>query len=155
VYRITTLLALPLFFLSCEKSVIFDEEKMPGNPWFYQSVVAFEYEVEDTSIPYDVMLEVRHQDTFAFENLYVKAVTYFPAGDSTAYPLSLQLANSTGDWQGDCSGGVCKTTIHLSDGAYFRSRGKYSIRLEQFSRQAALPGIESLRLKVMKNENNK
>lgn len=154
-YRIFTFFTLLLFLLSCGQSVIFEEEMNPGNPWKYENAVNFEYEVEDTSVPYDVVLQIGYRDTFAYENLYVKAITRFPNGDSTAYPLSLQLAGDIGDWQGDCSSGLCKTSIMLSEGAYFRSRGKYTLKLEQFSRQASLPGIESLRLKVMKNEKDK
>ncbi|MCE2788279.1 MAG: gliding motility lipoprotein GldH [Saprospiraceae bacterium] len=148
---ILSLLGIALTVLSCNSDVLYEQEERPGNPWKSDQILTYKYEVTDTIHPYDIVLKVHHSDTFAYENLYVKIATFFPKGDSIVSPLSLELADDQGNWQGKCKSGNCETTIVMSQAAYYPQTGIYKLQLEQFSREDELPGIESIQIIVRKH----
>lgn len=148
---ILSLIGIAFTVLSCNSDVLYEQEERPGNPWRSDQLLTYQYEVTDTTHPYDIVLQVDHSDTFAYENLYVKIATFFPKGDSIVSPLSLELADDQGNWQGKCNSGNCEATILMSEAAYYPQTGIYKLKLEQFSRQEELPGIESIRIIVRKH----
>ncbi len=131
-----------LIFSACGKDYIYQEySELDKAGWKYQNPVSFSFEIRDTTKVYDLLLEVTHADTFAFENAYVKVFTSFPDGKITEQQLSLELAAKNGRWNGNCSGGQCKLLIGLQQGAIFNQSGKYKVSFEQYGRSALLKGI--------------
>lgn len=151
-YTKLALFLLSIVLISCASDVIYDETLKADNPWSYQQKLSFQYQVPDTTQPYDLHLKIRYSDTFAFENVYLKMTTYFPGGDSVASPLSLELADNQGSWQGKCNDGTCETDILLLEKAYFKFSGIHKLTMEQYSRQPELSGIESIRLLVKRHK---
>lgn len=143
-----TALVISLYLVSCGPKVIYTHKVDIKQPWDYFSPVTFEYEITDTIEAYDLQLSVVHADNFTFENMYVNATTIFPDGKKITRPVSLQLANSNGDWLGTCSGDHCTIQIPISTGAYYKSTGKYSLIFDQYSRKGNLEGIQSLEMEI-------
>jgi gliding motility-associated lipoprotein GldH len=141
--------------ISCGPTVIYDQTETIEKPWDYFSPITFEYNISDTLMPYDLQLIVDHTSSFTYENLYINATTIFPDGNKTSHPVSLQLANASGDWLGDCSGDKCETAIEISSSAYFKKVGKYKLIIEQFSRNSGLEGINKFTLKIIEHQNTK
>ena len=133
---------------ACNNAILYEETRTIPVPWKYADKVSFDYEVNDTTKAYDLLVKISHADNFAYENLYVMITTIFPGGDTTRNPLSLQLAGPDGQWQGSCSGQTCELSIPVSSGAYFKKPGKYSLIFEQFSREEELSGMEALGLTI-------
>ncbi len=133
---------------ACNDSNLYEDTKTIPAHWKYADKIAFDYEVKDTTKAYDLLLKISHADNFAYENLYVMITTIFPGGDTTRNPLSLQIAGPDGQWQGSCSGQTCELSIPVSSGAYFKKPGKYSLIFEQYSREEALSGMETLGLTI-------
>ncbi len=140
---------------SCGPKVIYDQKVEVKNPWQYSSPATFEYEVLDTTISYDLQLDVTHTIDFSFENLYINATTVFPDGKKSTHPVSLQFANESGDWIGNCTGESCNIMIDISSGSFFKTVGKYGLNIEQYSRKDGLEGIKSLTLKITEHQNTK
>lgn len=143
---------LVLFLISCSQDIIFDSTQKVNNPWVHGEPLRYEYEVIDTSIAYDLIITIRHQSAFPFENLYLNTTTIFPDSTSTTYPVSFQLAGNAGEWIGDCSGDACNIAIEMSTAAYYKSAGKYQLVFDQYSRKDSLTGINSVRITVRKSE---
>lgn len=137
---------------SCGPKVIFDQKESISGPWLFDDVIKFDFEVTDETMTYDLILILIHSDVFSYENLYINATTIFPDGNKTTNPVSLQLADKNGGWIGDCSGDNCSLAIEMSSAAYFKSRGKYTIILEQYSRKDSLAGISAVQLKVIESQ---
>ena len=145
--RVSPLLSLflLLFFSSCGKDYIYKEYiELDVSGWTYDKPVVFNFEIKDTSKVYDLLLDVEHLDTFAFENAYVKVLTTFPDGKVTEQQLSLELAAKNGKWNGNCSSGKCDLLIGLQQGAIFAGTGKYKVSFEQYGRNPVLKGILKL-----------
>lgn len=140
-----------VFLSSCGPKVIFQEKTNLEDLWLHIDKIRFDYEVSDISRPYDLLLNVTHDDDFSYENLYINVTTVFPDGKNTVNPVSLQLADYNGDWLGDCDGKSCVLSIEISTKAYFEKSGKYSLQLEQYSRKDSLRGIRLLELKILES----
>lgn len=142
-----TLMALAgILLCSCGPKIIFEEKRDVPQPWKYSDTLTFEYEVADITRPYNLSVKVSHENDFAFENLYVNVTTIFPDKTSASSPLSLELSREDGSWEGACSGKTCTAELMMSQDAYFKTAGRYILKVGQFSRQDSLPGIVSMTL---------
>lgn len=145
---------LPLVLLaSCgPKSVINKTYDIANGEWAYADSLRFEFEIADTVQLYDLFLELKHTTDYSYQNLYTQIQTEFPNGQSLRKPLSLELANAAGEWQGKCNAKACTIKIPIQQGAYFNQPGKYVITLEQFMRESPVKGVQSVTLKVVEAE---
>ena len=70
-------------------------------------------------------------------------------------PVSLQMTNPESEWIGNCSGDQCTLSIDILSGAFYKSIGKYSLIIEQFSRSEILEGIKAIELKIIEHQSQK
>ncbi|HFA47760.1 MAG TPA: gliding motility lipoprotein GldH [Bacteroidetes bacterium] len=134
---------------SCNGDFIYKKNiKIPGGAWTYEDVLKFDFPIEDTSLTYNLMLDVEHAGDYGFQNLYVKFHTKFPSGEVKTQMVSLELAAKSGIWNGKCSGNSCTVEIPLQTNAVFKEIGEHQISVEQFMRKNPLPGVEGMTLKI-------
>ena len=141
--------------MSCGPKVIFSDKQEIADKWTYASPNTFTYEIEDTLKSYDLQLIVDHNKDFKYENLYINASTVFPDGKKITNPVSLQMTNPESEWIGNCSGDQCTLSIDILSGAFYKSIGKYSLIIEQFSRSEILEGIKAIELKIIEHQSQK
>ncbi|HKK76381.1 MAG TPA: gliding motility lipoprotein GldH [Saprospiraceae bacterium] len=153
-FRSTVLLLLCLFsFTACQDSFIYDQAVEPsGNTWTYDQALNFDFNVQDTSLRYEFLLDIKHSHDYPFQNLYTRITTVFPDDTEQQDIVSLELANKLGLWEGKCRGDFCALTIALQERARFDTPGDYQLRFEQYSRQDSLPGLEEFRLRIALKE---
>ncbi len=140
---------LSIVLASCgSKSIIDKTYDIANNEWIYADSLRFEFEITDTVRLYDLVIELKHATDYSYQNLYTQIQTQFPDGQRLSKPLSLELANAAGEWQGRCNANSCTVKIPIQQGAYFNQPGKYVITLEQFMRENPVKGVQSVTLKV-------
>ncbi len=141
---------IPLFILvviasavwSCGKSYTHEQVlDVPDTGWAYQDSLLATFDIADTAAIYDLHLLLEHGEDFPHQNFYVRIVTRFPDGQALSENLSLELANPSGMWLGECSSGGCQIDIPIQTGAYFSQPGSYQISIAQFSRNNPLLGV--------------
>lgn len=155
IFSLVKYLFFVLFFVmlyACGPKTIFDQNEDVPNPWSYADKISFEYEVQDTSVAYDLLLSINHEIDFSFENLYLNITTVFPDGEKITNPVSFQLSDSQTNWIGDCGNKNCDIEIEMSTKAYYKKKGKYTLIFEQHSRKDNLEGINSLTVKIQEHE---
>lgn len=142
---------IPFLFLigimlqSCGNEYAYQREyEIQEMAWAYTDTLNFNFAIEDTLTLYNLYLQIEHTQDYAYQNLYAKISTKFPEGELLEEVLSLELADKTGNWEGQCSGGVCKLTIPIQENAYFNKNGEYQITIEQFMRKSPLAGIRKI-----------
>ena len=140
---------------SCSDREVYSRTHTLDDVWTYADSLVFDYNIQDTLMPYNVVLTIRHSDEYAFENLYIQASTLFPDGRLVSSPVSLELANEQGQWIGKCSGHICKAEIEMASRAYFQVPGDYRLVLKQFSRMESLEGVLSVQLKIVQSDDKK
>ena len=145
-------LALLVFFLSgCEGPAFFEENRaLPSEIWHVDNVLEFTTNVEDTAAVYDFFLNIRHTGQYPYSNLYVFLDTEFP--DQTIYKdtLECRLCDPGGRWYGSGLGDLLDLRVLFKLNTKLPQPGTYTIRLEQAMRQAELPHIKDIGLRVEK-----
>ena len=148
-YFIWIIASVGIFFSSCNSDLLLDQkQKIKSNSWSSEDVLDFDFSIIDTNAIYDLFLEVEHSDDYPYQNVYVQSSMVFPAGQEVKQTVSLEVASKAGIWSGDCSGNSCVIELPLQMGAFFNQVGDYHFRLEQYSRDAVLSGVKSIRFKI-------
>jgi gliding motility-associated lipoprotein GldH len=151
--RSTCCLFLTIFiFSSCadplrvyEKNVDFKD-----NIWLADSVVNFEFEIQDPSLTYHLYYNVRNSISYPYHNLYVR----HHLEDSVGNLLGSALQNMdlfdpiNGAPLGDGLGDIYDHRILAISHQAFPTEGFYRFRVQQFMRQDSLPLILSVGLRV-------
>ena len=141
------LLFFTITFVSCGPDYAYKKSFEIGDQaWAYADTLDFDFRIEDTTLIYNLYLEVEHTRDYGFQNLYTRIHTRFPDGARLSELLSLELADKTGFWLGDCRGEICTLRIPIQEGAYFNQAGAYTIQLEQYMRVDPLPGVRAMAL---------
>ncbi|MFK8055398.1 MAG: gliding motility lipoprotein GldH [Saprospiraceae bacterium] len=142
------LLLVTVGLSSCGPELVSEQKHpMPGH-WTYADSVQFQYEIQDTSRAYDLVLTVEHTDIFPTQNLYTKFVTIYPNGLRNTEPVNLELADRFGQWLGDCTGESCELRLPLQQGAKYPEAGAYGLTIHQFGRQDSLQALNGFGLEI-------
>ena len=150
------LIALCFTITSCGPNYILDTEySLDNESWNYDNPLIFETEIADTSLIYNIYLDLEHSPEFSMQNLYVQIRTAFPNGNKNSELVSLELANKAGQWFGRCNEKSCKLRIPLQEGAYFNALGKHQFTLEQYTRKAALPAVQSIAMRIEQTDKSR
>lgn len=151
------LLVLCIFGLSaCGPDYLFEAEKTIVNEqWAYRDTLDFKFNVQDTTVLYNINVSFEYADTFPSQNIYVRFYTRFPDGKRLSKPLSFDLFDPIGNATGKCSGKTCSAQIPIQQNAFFEKSGEYTITLEQFGRQDPLSGLKTVGLTVEKTGQKK
>lgn len=134
---------------SCTSETFYEQEiKFENGLWTYDKQTRFNWQIIDTSIAYDLELEVDHAREMEFRNCYIKLKTEFPDSSHTYQVLSMELYDSSGKAYGQCNSDRCTTSLDLMGRFKFPKPGDYAITIEQFGRDSVLQGINGLTLKL-------
>lgn len=147
--RIFLPILLSLLLSACGQNYIYEKSlSLPADTWQYDNVLEFAFDIKDTEALYNLYLEVAHGTTFQTQNVYVKFYTTSPDGKITEDLVSLELADKNGIWYGNCGGEICELLIPIQSNAYFEQTGKYTVKIEQYSREKKLPSVRTIGFKI-------
>jgi len=141
------ILFISILFISCEEDVFYSGKvNIENSTWDYKTIPVFTFSVQDTTKLYDILLTMKHSDEYEYQNVYLKFITEFPSGKSFNDKISIEMADKTGKWFGNCSRGKCTLDLVLQKNAFFNETGRVKISVKQFTRTNKLQGIHNLRL---------
>lgn len=141
--------ALIFLFSACQHTLSYEKYfPVARGSWNSSQKLFFPVEIKDTSVLYNIYVNVRNTDDYPFCNLWMTIGTKFPAGRSFEKRINLTLADSTGRWMGESQGDLYDERILIQQDAYFQTPGTYTFSLEQIMRQDPLPGILAVGLRV-------
>jgi gliding motility-associated lipoprotein GldH len=136
---------------SCSPGFFFqDEKEIKGGQWSYRDTVDFSFVIQDTSVLYNLYVDITHADTFPNQNIYVKLYTKFPDGKRLSKTCSFDFFDAQGHLNGTSSGHSCRLHALLQANAFFKDPGTYAITLEQFMRRDPVGGVNKVGLSVEK-----
>lgn len=143
------LILLAISLCACGPNYIVDESRdIPNGLWAYADSIRFEADIPDTTRVYDLWLSLDHAPEFEWQNLYVRIHTLFPDGRRLSAPLSLELADLRGVWQGKCNAKRCRFRVPIQEGAYFQLPGRYAFTIEQHMRVNPVRGLERIAFQI-------
>lgn len=136
------LIAVTLF--SCDKKRVFDEYHSVGKSWDKDTVVSFELPKLDTKKQYNLFLNVRDNNAYAFNNLFVIVTMEQPDKITKVDTLEYQMANPDGSLLGDGFTDVKESKLVYKERMTFKE-GVYKVHIRQAIRQTGkVAGVEKL-----------
>ncbi len=107
-------------------------------------------EAKDTATVYQMDIQINHEETYKYQNLYIRTLTKYPSGKEVSSVTSLELINQDGSWAGDMGENCCKVDIPLQQRFTFPEIGSYTWTVEPYMRTDTVQGINSLKVTCRK-----
>ena len=100
-FRTVVVCLLSSLFFSCTKEALYDQYQPIENAlWEKNKEYYFSFQVTDISMPYDVTLEIRNNNLYPFQNLWVFCSEEQPIGPLKRDTIECMLADDYGKWHG-------------------------------------------------------
>lgn len=133
---------------SCEQNVLYSQyQAIENTVWEKEKEYYFSFEVEDIGVPYNLTLEVRNNNLYPFQNLWLFCGEERPVGSLRRDTIECVLADEYGKWFGRGIS-LFQLSIPLRKDYYFSHKGQYTFGFRQGMRNNELAGIQELGLRV-------
>lgn len=146
---------LILFFsgilYSCNSSLLNEQNhKFEKNYWDIDSIQTFDFEIQDRSIPYRLVLDVRNSIDYQYSNLYLKFSLVNDLNDTLKSALqNFYLFNpKTGAPLGGGIGDIYDIPLVIVDSVKFPLPGTYTLNAQHQMRDDSLNHIMSLTFRL-------
>jgi gliding motility-associated lipoprotein GldH len=143
-----------LVLASCKKIDLYEQVvAIPDHSWKSSFKPSFRFTIQDTTVPYNVFLILRHDEKYEFNNIWLRLNTGSgkdTTGSSVQYELP--LANSEGWLSTNAMDDLYEHRIQLTpkdQNFYFRN-GEYQFTIEQIMRQDPLNHVLNVGLRIEK-----
>jgi gliding motility-associated lipoprotein GldH len=137
------LLLAAILLFSCDKKRVFDQYKSVGSAWHKDSIVTFDLPVLDSTKRYDLFVNLRDNNNYPFNNLFLIVALEMPNGFTKVDTLEYQMANPDGTLLGEGFSDIKESKLYFKEGVKFR--GKYKVHIKQAVRESGkIPGVQAL-----------
>jgi len=147
----TAIVALTILLGGCSKSPVFSEFKSTAGHWHQDSIMSFQFDVDDVDATYQIALKLRHNADYAFQNLYIFRTIQSANGVEFADTANLIIADNYGKWLGSGVGelktlswGYSKKSIQ------FKRSGTFVFTIQHGMRDTLLTGVTDVGLEIFK-----
>jgi len=142
--------SLCLMAFACIKPVYYEKYQTIDTPWDKNTSYFFTCEMEDLSASYNLSVQIRNNNLYPFQNLWLFFAQEQPNGTIVRDTVECILADGYGKWTG--SGiSVYHLTIPIRSNYNFPQKGSYIFTIRQGMRVDQLKGIQQLGLRIEKN----
>jgi len=124
---------------------------IPKHQWESGFKPAIDFEVADTTVPYNMYIVLRHQNAYEFNNIWLRLSVQQP-GDTTvkSQQYDLKLASDEAGWFGSGMDDIYEHRVLIQERAKFANPGKYHFTIEQLMRQDPLLHVMNVGLRIEK-----
>ena len=125
-----------LLLVSCDKKRIFDQYKTVGDAWQKDSIANFMYNNQDTTERYDLFLNLRSNNDYPFDNIFLIVSVEAPGGMTKVDTLEYKMADGDGKLLGEGFSDVKESKLFYKEKYKFSAIGDYKIGIQQAVRQS-------------------
>lgn len=149
VYLIIFLASLAI--VGCNSKVLInDKADLPESGWTYDNIPSFPFEIIDTSICYNVNVNLQITDDYLYRNIYLLVHLRDPDGKDVTNRVELDLATVDGKWTGSGSGNNKSYNLPISKDLCLKKTGRYVIGFEQNMRDTILQNVQYVGTSISK-----
>ncbi|KVV13352.1 gliding motility lipoprotein GldH [Flavobacterium sp. TAB 87] len=135
------LTAVVLF--SCDKERVFDTYESVGSAWHKDSIVTFDLPQLDSTKTYDLLVSLRANNNYAYNNLFLIVSTEKQNGFTKIDTLEYQMANPDGSLLGNGFSDIKESKLLYRENVKFK--GTYKVHIKQAVRESGkVPGVQEL-----------
>jgi len=139
-----------LGFSACNNHAIYDKSiTIKNREWFYDQKPQFEVQVNDSTLKYNIYVNLRHTNEYDYSNLYLLIHEKGSKLQDTTYRKEIKLAELDGKWIGKSAASLYEVEYLAKENYTFPDTGKYTFTLEQNMRENPLKNIVDIGIKVI------
>jgi gliding motility-associated lipoprotein GldH len=143
--RLLLLSIFTLAFISCDDTRVFDEYQSVGSAWHKDSIVKFDLPKMDEKKPFNLFLNIRTNNDYPFNNLFLLVSMEQPDGLTKVDTLEYAMANPDGSLMGDGFSDTKESKLFYKENFKFDKKGIYKISIQQAVRQMGkVAGVKKL-----------
>jgi len=137
------LLLAAILLFSCDKKRVFDQYKSVGSAWHKDSIVTFDLPVLDSTKKYNLFVNLRDNNNYPFNNLFLIVAIEMPNGFTKVDTLEYLMAEPDGTLLGNGFTDIKESKLFYKADVKFR--GNYKVHIKQAVRETGkIPGVEAL-----------
>lgn len=144
--RVLSFICFLQLFFSCNTATIKSDFRATENgAWPKDSIVAFTFSELDTIAGHNIFINIRNDQTFRYNNLFLIAELNFPSGESLRDTLEYEMALPDGTWLGKGYGSLKENKLWYKENIVFPTSGVYTLQLSHAMRKnGAVDGVINL-----------
>lgn len=133
------------FVLSCDKKRIFDQYQFIGNFWDKDTIISFSFYQEDTLSLYNSFINIRNNDHYPYENLFLIISLEQPNGMIQIDTLEYLMANPDGTLLGKGFSDIKENKLWYKENINFPKKGNYTLKIQHATREMGkVQGVQKL-----------
>ena len=133
-------------FSACDKKRVFDEYKSVGESWNKDLVVDFNLPKLDTLKKYNLYVNLRADDSYEFNNLFLIVSLEQPDGLTKIDTLEYQMADSDGTLLGNGFSDIKESKLVYKEKVQFKASEKNKVHIKQAVRKTGnVVGVSNLK----------
>ncbi len=137
-----------LLFTGCSDHALYDQYQAIENAtWEKDKEYYFTFYVEDISIPYNLSFEVRNNNIYPYQNLWLFYQIEQPIGPLVRDTIEFMLADEFGKWYGNGIS-LFQSSFPIRENHTFTREGQYTFSFRQGMRDNNLKGIQEIGFRV-------
>ncbi|MFD2542841.1 gliding motility lipoprotein GldH [Lacinutrix gracilariae] len=157
---------LMLFFLSalvvsCDANGVFDEYQSVSNPWNKEDIAQFKVQAPDTISAYNLFVNLRNNQEYKYNNLFLIVEMNFPHGKTVKDTLEYKMAKPNGEFLGTGFSSIKENKLWYKEGFVFSETGEYQVNIQHAMRENGkvkgivnLEGVTDVGFRVEKTSKN-
>ena len=136
---------------ACTGNTVFVEYKdVDPSGWHKDSAVSFVYNAADTAGVYELILDVRHNNDYRYQNFWMFVTSSSPDGYTRSDTIECYLADNRGRWLSKRTLSVYNMPVLYMRKIKFPVPGDYRFEVYQGLRDTLLQDVEGLGLIINK-----
>ena len=156
--KIIVAIAIAAILVSCNSNMVKSEYRATdGGVWNKDDVLEFTFSELDTVQDHDMFINVRNDETFQYNNLFLIAELNFPDGNTVTDTLEYEMALPDGTWLGKGYGSLKENKLWYKENIVFPTSGVYTLRVSHAMRKNGdvngvmnLEGITDIGFEIVK-----
>jgi len=133
-----------LVLSACNSKTLYSEyQSVDLTGWSMDSVYTFAVPVTDTVNAYDVILHVRHTDSYPYQNMWL-----FVNDGAKTDTIEFYLADDRGQWLGNGHSLIDMPVLYRENIVFQDSI--YTIHIQQGMRDILLPGVSDIGVEIVR-----
>jgi gliding motility-associated lipoprotein GldH len=145
------LIVSSLFFTGCVKNDVYLKYKTINlTGWNKDSLFTFDIQIKDTTILYNLYINVRNRSEYPYQNMWLFLSVNSPDNILSKDSIECYLADKHGKWLGSGIGSVYEMPVLYQQKVKFGKAGIYRYKIVHGMRDSILQGINDIGMRVEK-----
>lgn len=131
---------------------------MENGSWRIDNPVNFEFSNLDSIQTHNMFINIRNDNTFQFNNLFLITELEYPNGNTLKDTLEFKMAEPSGEWLGKGLGSIKENKLWFQEKVVFSDSGVYRVSISHAMRKNGdvdgiyvLDGITDVGLEIEKS----